>query len=245
MDEGAVLRMHSEQRANEPLTGEMQEGMAYPPPPSYYETMQLPAELPPLPGKASPAQSAQSRSGPGISPAVQSPSNRAAPAGGQPLYAPEFYRSPGRGYTARTPRRQAWIIAVIIGASALLLCGLGSWALATIYGAVSVQGASANQVAQDFYQHVLQQDYHGAFADLSINGLTASAFQQDAQSVDARYGLVASFSIDTTSFNSASSAAHEQITVHVTRQQATYSVQVSLESIGGNWKIMDIDLSKF
>lgn len=139
-----------------------------------------------------------------------------------------------------------WIIVAIISASALLLCGLGSWALATIYGAVSVQGTNANQVAQDFYQHILQQDYHGAYADLNISGLTASAFQQDARSVDAQYGLVASFSIDTTSFNSANAAEkHEQITVHVTRQQATYSVLVSLESVNGSWKISTIDLSKF
>jgi hypothetical protein len=122
-------------------------------------------------------------------------------------------------------RRQGWIIAAIIGVSALLLCGLGIWALVTIYGAVSEQGVSANQVAQDFYQRVLQQD---------------------AQSVDARYGPVTSFSIDTTSFNSASSSeTHEQITVHVTRPQATYNVQVSLDSINGKWKINGIDLSKF
>ena len=141
-----------------------------------------------------------------------------------------------------------WIIVAIIGASVLLLCGLGSWALANIYGAVSQQGVGANQVAQDFYQHMLQQDYNGAYADLQINGLTASAFIQDAQSVDARYGQVASFNIDTTSFNSANSATsatHWQMTVHVTRQQTTYSVQISVDNVNGGWKITSIDLSKF
>jgi len=239
--------MHSEQPANEPVAGEMREEVVYPPPPAYYETMQLPAELPPLPGKLSPAQSMPPRSGPDVSPASRPPSfYRAAAASGRPLYAPESYRTRGMTSSAGTSRRQVWIIVAIIGASALLLFGLGIWALATIYGAVSVQGVSANQVAQDFYQHILQQDYHGAYADLSMSGLTASAFQQDAQSVDAQYGLLASFSIDTASFNSANSTVtHEQITVHVTRQQATYSVLVSLESINGSWKVTSIDLSKF
>ncbi len=239
--------MHSEQPANGPATGGMQEEVAYPPPPSYYETMQLPAELPSLPGTVSPVQVIPPQSGSGVEPAaMQPPYYRAMSASERPLYTPVSYRSPGMASPARVSRRQVWIIVAIISASALLLCGLGSWALATIYGAVSVQGTSANQVAQDFYQHILQQDYHGAYADLNISGLTVGAFQQDAQSVDAQYGLVASFSIDTTSFSSANAAqTHEQITVHVTRQQAIYSVHVSLASINGSWKISNIDLSKF
>jgi len=130
----------------------------------------------------------------------------------------------------------------------LLLVGASIWALANIYGGVSQQGVGANQVAQDFYQHMLQQDYSGAYADLQINGLTASAFRHDAQSIDARYGQVASFNIDTTSFNSANSAStatHLQVTVHVTRPQATYSVQIPLDNIDGSWKITGLDLSKF
>ena len=238
--------MHSEHPANGPAAGEMQEEVVYPPPPSYYEAMRLPAELPPLPGAVSPVQAIPVQSNVDVEPAAMQPSHyKAASASGRLLFMPESYHS-GIASPARTPRRQIWIIVAIISASALLLCGLGSWALATIYGAVSVQGMSANQVAQDFYQYILQQDYHGAYADLNVSGLTADAFQQDAQSVDAQYGLVASFSIDTTSFSSANTAeTHKQITVHVTRQQATYSVQVSLESVNGSWKISNIDLSRF
>ena len=147
-----------------------------------------------------------------------------------------------------TSHGQMWVIVAIIGASVLLLLGAGSWALANIYGAVSQQGVDANQVAQDFYQHVLQQDYSGAYVDLQINGLTTSAFTHDAQSVDARDGQVTSFNIDTTSFNSANSAStatHWQVTVHVTRQQTMYSVQIPLDNIHENWKITSLDLSKF
>jgi len=239
--------MDAEQPANEPAAGEAQQGVPYPPPPSYYETMQLPAELPPLPEKRSGAPITQSASGI-VSPPAHAPGPyyRPAPTGRQPFYAPEYSPHPGMMSPSRTARRQTWVIVAIIGISLLLLLGAGGWALANIYGAVSQQGVSANQVAQDFYQHILQQDYNGAFADLQMNGLTASAFTQDAHSLDARYGQVASFNIDTTSFNSTNSAAtHRQVTANVTRQQATYSVQVSLDTIHGSWKITSLDLSKF
>jgi hypothetical protein len=241
--------MNSEQPANEPAAGETQQGVAYPPPPSYYENMQLPAEHPPLPEKQPGAHITQSISGvvspPGNTPG---PDYRPAPMGRQPSYTPGHYPHPGMMSPSGTSRRQTWIIVAIIGVSVFLLLSAGIWALANIYGAVSQQGISANQVAQDFYQHILQQDYSGAYADLQINGLTASAFMQDAQSVDTRYGQVASFNIDTTSFNSANSAptaTHGQVTVNVTRQKTTYSVQISLNSIHGSWKITSLDLSRF
>ena len=244
--------MDSEQPANELAAGEKQQGVAYPPPPSYYENMQLPAELPPLPEKPSSAQAMRPQSGLDAPPTgTQSSYYRPAPTGRQPSYTPGHYPHPGMMSPSGTSRGQTWVIVAIIGASVLLLLGAGSWALANIYGAVSQQGVGANQVAQDFYQHVLQQDYSGAYADLQINGLTASVFTQDAQSDDARYGQVASFNIDTTSLNSANSASaatnatHWQMTVHVTRQQTTYSVQVAVDNINGSWKITSIDLNKF
>jgi hypothetical protein len=241
--------MDSEQPANKPAAREIQQGVAYPPPPSYYENMQLPAELPPLPEKQPGAHITQPISG-----IVSSHGNtegsyyRSTPTGRQPSYAPGYHQYPGIIPPTRASRRQTWVIVTIIVASALLLLGAGSWALANIYGAVSQQGVTANQVAQDFYQHMLQQDYSGAYADLQMNGLTASAFTQDARSVDARYGQVASFNINTTSFNSANStttATHSQLTVNVTRQQTTYSVELLLDSVNGNWKITSIDLNKF
>jgi hypothetical protein len=241
--------MDSEQPVNEPAAGDTQQGVAYPPPPSFYENMQLPAELPPLPEKASSAQVIRPQSGLDIPPAVgPSPYYRPSPTRRQPPYTPGYHPHPSMMSPSRTSRRQTWVIVAIIGVSVLLLLGAGSWALANIYGAVSQQGVGANQVVQDFYQHMLQQDYSGAYVDLQINGLTASAFTQDAQSIDARYGQVASFNIDTTSFNSTNSAAtttHWQLTVNVTRQKATYSVQIPVDNIHGSWKITTLDLSKF
>jgi ABC-type multidrug transport system fused ATPase/permease subunit len=243
--------MNSEQPAYEPAAGETQQGVAYPPPPSYYENMQLPAEPLPLPEKQPGAHITQPISGvvsPSAATTAPGPYYRPAPTGRQPSYTTGHYPHPAMMSPTRTSHRQTWVIMTIIGVSVLLLVSAGIWAVANIYGGVSQQGVSANQVAQDFYQHMLQQDYSGAYADLQINGLTASAFTHDAQSVDARYGQVASFNIDATSLNSAnptSTATHLQITVHVTRPKTTYSVQIPLDNINGGWKITGLDLSKF
>lgn len=239
--------MNLEQPAHKPTTGEIQQGVAYPPPPSYYENMQFPAKSPLLPEKKPGAPITQPVSGPVSPPApTPGPNFRPVSANRQSPYAPSHYPHPRVLSPGATSRRQAWVIVAIISVSAFLLVGAGIWAVATIYGGVSQQGMSANQVAQDFYQHMLQQDYSAAYADLQMNGLTASAFTQDAQSIDTRYGQVASFNIDATSFGSAnSSATYWQVTVHITRQQARYSVQVPLANIHGSWKITSLDLSKF
>ena len=64
--------MDSEQPASEPAAGEMQQGVAYPPPPSYYENMQLPAERPLLPEKQPAAHVIQPISGV-VSPPAHTP----------------------------------------------------------------------------------------------------------------------------------------------------------------------------
>jgi hypothetical protein len=239
--------MDSQQSSKEPTAEEKQQGVAYPPPPSYYENMQPPAELPPLPEKQSAAQAIRPATG------VVLPSGDAA----GPYYSPsttgrQSFYAPGQYSAMRLPatnsRRQTWIIVAIIGASVLLLCGAGGWALSTIFGAVSQEAIGANQVVQDFYQHVLHQDYSGAYADLHINGLTTSVFAQNAQAIDTRYGQIASFNINSTSFNSASSTPnviHWQITVNITRLHTSYSVPVSVDEINGNWLITAINLYKF
>lgn len=241
--------MDSQQPPREPAAEEMQQETVYPPPPSYYENMQLPAELPSLPEKQSPAQDSGSQASDVLSPAGKTGAYYGLTSPGrQPYYAPGQYQYPGTMPPTRASRRQTWIIVAIIGASVLLLCGAGGWALTNIFRAVSQQEVGANQVVQDFYQQMLQQDYNAAFADLQINGLTASAFTQDAQAMNAQYGQISSFSIDTTSFNSANAApnaTHWQFTVHVTRQQTTYSVQIPVDYINGSWKITSIDLNKF
>jgi hypothetical protein len=216
--------MDSEQSSGE--QGEQQE-LVYPPPPSYYQNMQAPTELPPLPGKSAQPQLSQPHPVAGT------------PPGYYGYGVPRQYYPPP---PVRGSRRQRLIIIAIIGASVLLLCGAGSWALYNIFGAVSQQVGGATQVVQDFYQHLQKQDYNGAFSDLQINGLTENTFTQKAQAVDSQYGMIITFNISSTS---ASSTSGWQMTVSVTRHNASYDVPVSLTSINGNWVISVIDLNKF
>jgi len=239
--------MDPQQSAEEPAAEEMQQEPAYPPPPSYYENMRLPAELPALPEKQPPPQAVGPQPGVVLPPAgAPGPYLRPSLTGWQPYYTPAQY--PGAMPPGTSSRKQTWVIIAIICASVLLLCGAGGWALSNILGAISQQVNSANLVVQDFYQHMLHQDYTGAYADLQIKGLTASTFTKDAQALDSQYGQIVSFSLDAVPFNSSTSATnttHWQVTVHVTRQQASYTVSVSVDAIIGSLLITAIDLNKF
>src|SRR5216684_4054899 len=228
--------MDPQQSAEEPAAEEMQQEPAYPPPPSYYENMRLPAELPALPEKQPPPQAVGPQPGVVLPPAgAPGPYLRPSLTGWQPYYTPAQY--PGAMPPGTSSRKQTWVIIAIICASVLLLCGAGGWALSNILGAISQQVNSANLVVQDFYQHMLHQDYTGAYADLQIKGLTTSTFTKDAQALDSQYGQIVSLSLDAVPFNSSTSATnttHWQVTVHVTRQQASYTVSVSVDAINGS-----------
>lgn len=239
--------MDSQQSEEKPVVEEIQQEPAYPPPPSYYENMQLPAELPALPEKQPPQQALRPQPGFVLPPAgAPGPYPGPSPRGWEPSYTPAQY--PGVMPPGASSRKQTWIIIAIICASVLLLCGAGGWALSNILGAVSQQVNSPNLAVQDFYQHMLHQDYTGAYADLQIKGLTASTFTKDAQALDSQYGQISSFSLDAAPINSSTSASnttHWQLTVHVTRQQASYTVSVSVDTINGSLLITAIDLNKF
>lgn len=195
----------------------------YPPPPSYYQNLQVPAERPPLPGQP---------------PAAASPTPSKQPPYSQGAYPPQW-RPP-----VKRSRKQTWIIVSIIIGSVLLLCGAGSWALYNVMGTVFQQVNGAPQVVQDFYQQVQSQNYTAAFHDLSIRGQTPATFTQAAQALDTRYGPVKSFQIGSTTIGSGTSSAW-QISVSVTRSKAAYAVFVSVDNAGGSWKITSIDLTRF
>src|SRR5581483_6096644 len=105
-DEGVMVFMDSQQPAKESTAEEAQQGTAaYPPPPSYYENMQLPAELPPLPEKQSPAQANRPQAGNALPPAGKAGSYYGlTPERGQPYYAPGQYHYPGTVPPASTSR---------------------------------------------------------------------------------------------------------------------------------------------
>ncbi|HVB74158.1 MAG TPA: hypothetical protein VNE38_11445 [Ktedonobacteraceae bacterium] len=244
--------MDSKQPSEEATARDIQQGLVYPPPPSYYQNMVAPAEPPPLPAKSLQPQPVQPRPPEAT---TRSSAQKQYDASKPPVkemqptyYAPGQYRDMVPPPPVRRSHRQLWVIVAIISVSALLLCGAGSWALFNVFGALYQQANTGTPVVQDFYQNLLSQNYSGAYADLQINRLTSATFIQEAQAVNSQYGQIVSFNIDTTAFNASNSApntTHWQVTVNVTRQYASYSVPVVTDSINGNWLITSIDLSKF
>jgi hypothetical protein len=230
---------------SEPSEQDIQQGLVYPPPPSYYQNMQISTERPPLPGK--PLQPSQqplyTQQLPYAPSAYYGYGRPGMPA---PTYAPGQYPGVMPPYSpVRRSRKHIWIIVSIISASVLLLCGAGGWAFYSIFTAVSQQVNGATQLVQDFYQHLQTHDENNAYFDLQIDGLTSNAFFLRVQGVVSQYGSLTSFKLDSTSFSSNAGLSRWQITEDVTRQYASYTVPVSVDSINGGWKITAIDLSKF
>jgi len=228
--------------ASEPSEQDIQQGLVYPPPPSYYQNMQVSSERPPLPGK--PLQPAPPTSPfPNVPPAYYGYGTPGMPA---PTYAPGHYPGMMPPYPpVRRSRKHIWIIVSIISVSVLLVCGAGGWAFYNIFNTVSQQVNGATQLVEDFYQRLQNNDQNEAYIDLQINGLTSGAFLQQVQTVIARYGSLTSFNLDSTSFSSNAGSLRWQIMMDVTRQHASYTVPVRVDSINGAWKITEIDLSKF
>lgn len=102
------------------------------------------------------------------------------------------------------------------------------------------------QVVDNFYQHVQQQSYAAAYADLQIDGLTADAFASDAQNLDASNGVVNAYTSGVPTLSTATGNGQQWlIVVSVTRAQKSYSVPVTVTNINGVWKITDIDVNRF
>jgi hypothetical protein len=230
--------------------GNREQDFIYPPPPSYYQNMSVMPERQPLPGQPQTLQ-----------PTQQGRQERSGRTPGQPFagYGEQYHTPPGMqtggasgwypppGKSVRRSRKQTWIILSIIAVCVLLLCGGGGWAIYNVAGAIFQQVNGATQVVQDFYTHVQQQDYAGAFEDLQLTGETADDFTKKAQAVDQQYGILHSFSVGISSLSSNSSANSNawQVTVQATRSSNSYPVIVSVESINGTWKIVDLDLNRF
>jgi hypothetical protein len=220
---------------------DIQQGLVYPPPPSYYQNLQVSSERPPLPGKQFP-------NAPFANSGYGTPGQPYAPSPGMPasIYAPgQFPGMMPPMSPVRRSRKQIWIIVSIISVSVLLVCGAGGWAFYNIFNAVSQQVNGATQVVEDFYQNLQSNDETNAYFDLHIDRLTSNAFIQQAQTVVSQYGSLVSFKIDTTSFSSNTSSLRWQITVDVTRRHNSYSVPLSVDNINGTWKITAINLSQF
>jgi hypothetical protein len=232
-----------------PATLEIQPGVPYPPPPSFYENMPEPEEERPLP-LPSPltAQATLMQPSGGGYPGVPQSPYQFQP--GMPPAANPFQPGPSP-FQARPPRKRAsrktlWIVFSIVGAVLLLTCGLCSWGAVSFLGPV-VQGATAiTNVVTDYYQDIEANEYAPAYADLQVTGLTQSVFTQQAQQRDTLLGSVSSFEVtgatpDTSDSDTSTNFTEYSVTLTIHRPGSSYPVHLVLHSESTLWKITSFD----
>jgi hypothetical protein len=214
-----------------------QQAMIYPPPPSYYQNMQIPPVRTALPLQP----------GANTSPPFQSstPGSQAqlSPTGVQvPSYPPTYY--PGIQPPVKKSYKWVWIIVSIFSLAFLVTCGLCGWGFYQLFSIVYQQETGATDVVNNYFQDVQNQRYTHAYQDLQIQGLTLSDYITKAQDSDTQNGSLLSFVVGQPTFDSSSSGpdlSHWRYTVDVTRAKDSYPVLVTVQKIGGSWKITYID----
>jgi hypothetical protein len=212
-----------------------QQGMIYPPPPSYYQNMQTPpvrTALPLQPG-ALPYQS--------TTPGSQAQLNQA---GAQvPPYPPPYY--PGMQPPVKKSYKWVWIIVSIFGVVFLVTCGLCGWGLYQLFNTVIQQETGATDVVNNYFQDIQNQRYTQAYQNLQISGLTLDDYIMKAQASDTQNGALLSFTVGQPTFGSNASSGPDlsqwSYTVNITRAKASYPMLVTVQKVGGSWKITYID----
>lgn len=141
-------------------------------------------------------------------------------------------------------RKGLWITLSIIGGIILLGCIGCSVLVATNFGTIK-QIIGPSFVTGEYYASIQQQQYDMAFsflasnASITIDGQSVpdnqAAFVQAATNMDAKYGPVTSFSVQTTDQN------FNQLQIQVTRKNhAPYLVTLTFVNVNGTTKIASI-----
>jgi hypothetical protein len=234
-----------------PTDEEIRRGLIYPPPPSFYQNMHEVSGPPVVP----------SGEGSGRYPEASAASS-AERAIGDPRAEMGQYRGPNPPYIpvpsevkpqAKRSRAWIWIVASVLGAALLVSCGLCGWGMYSIFSSTFQQVVEPLTVAQNYYSALQAKNYSLAYSYLSpqgaISGLTLDEFTQQANTRDSQLGSVRSYNPGQPAFNTSTSAtgtsnvdlSRATITVDVTRSQQNYSVLLTMQKIGGRWKIVDFD----
>lgn len=205
-----------------------QQGLVYPPPPSYYQNMQIPADRPALPlQQGIPGTQAQlSMMG------VQAPPSA-------PAHYPEMQMPIKKSY------KWVWIIVSIFSVGFLVTCGLCGWEGYQLFDTVITQETGATDVVNAYFGDVQNQRYAHAYQHLQINGLTLEDYTKQALASDIQNGSLLSFAAQQPTFDTNATSGPDlnkwSYTVNVTRAKTSYPVLVTVEKIGGSWKITYID----
>jgi hypothetical protein len=225
-------------RIQEPPEEYVQQELIYPPPPSYYLNMPGPSARPPLPPR-------QGANGPATS-YSPGPQGQFYPGGVQvPTFPPAQFPGMQQQPAIKRSRRWVWIIVSIFTVAILVSGVLCTWAFYNLFNATYQQATGSMNVVNDYFQHLQSQGYASAYNDLQISGLTEDDFIAKAQQSDAQYGTLLSFAVGqpTLPTNPGSTPDFSQwsITVNVTRAKSSYPVLLTVQKVGGDWKITYID----
>ncbi len=216
---------------------EVQPGVAYPPPPSFYQNMPDPPRQQPI--------------SPRTAVAVSEHALPLARTGNPPR--PLYQTYPGMTQPGAIPptknksRKNFWIIFSVIATIILIACGLFSWVAYSFTTRVLsplVQGETESlNVVTTYYDDIESQQYSAAYSYIQGNGMTESAFTQQATQRDNQFGIVTSFQIGTPSLIETAGSSAYTVPVMVTRNpNYSYTAHLDLHKIGSNWKITYLDL---
>jgi hypothetical protein len=139
----------------------------------------------------------------------------------------------------KTSRRWLWISLVIVG---IVIIGAVT---TTLFFVLTSPTRAVNQVVQNYYTAVEQQEYTTAFTSLDSSFLTSTgqqvtlsraAYIQTSRTADRTDGKVTAYTITTTSIASGTAT----VAVEVTRSGTVRQVEVQLQQVGSTWEIDQI-----
>lgn len=213
----------------------IRQGLVYPPPPSFYQHAQF------VPGQPLPPAS---MAGAGTQPPGYPPQQGYA--GIQP---PPFAPTPSMQPPVKKSYRWLWITISILVVLLLAACGFCGWAFSQFFTPILQSETNAINVTNEYYDALHNQDYVSAYQYLkpqsSIAGMTQAAFAQRAKSADDKYGAVRSYTTGAvnivTAPNTSLDFSRFTVVMNVTRPGESYSVLLTLQKSGNDWKIIDFD----
>lgn len=217
----------------------IRQGLVYPPPPSFYQQVQV-AHHQPLPLPSVPPMY------PGMGGGGMQPPQGAGYRGMRP---PPFAPVPSNQPPVKKSYKWLWITISILVVLLLAGCGVCGWAFSQFFTPIVQSETDVINVTNAYYAALQNKDYAGAYQYLmpqgSIQGMTQATFTQRAQSADNQYGTVHSYTTGSVNIvtNSTTGLSFSRFTVvvNITRTGQSYSVLLTLVKSGNNWKIADFD----
>ena len=137
-----------------------------------------------------------------------------------------------------------WLIVILV--VCLLACGTLAGGFLLLFK--SLYDSPAAKIVDSYYTSIEKQNYTTAYSFLdpdkvTLYGrhLTQGEYIQKAQVLDVQEGKVTSYSLSSVGVYFSNGVGTADVTVSVTRKEATYPVQVQFLQEPDGWKIVRID----